>query len=568
MHSFGECPNEERESRLSQILQGGGAPEILFERESVSRNPAEVRQERKGPSRDIERDTHQTISFQERAGKPGGGKGILIQNERTGCLSTLRNQSVLCLNDQGGAVMDVSDDKSGTLRAQEHGHQPCVMAFNSKQMGLDVAEDVSNTLLANDYKEPQAVVYGISAYDSNAMKSSNPNSGIYEAETARTLDLNGGSPACNQGGMAVVCLEGNGSRPTHRGDGWHEGDPMYTLNSTEQHAVCVKEVFDGSRRHDYQSFGEVCETVQAQYGTGGNNTPLVVESEPVLLESNQNHATIQTDGISTALPAAMGEGGGYVPMIVDKKFWDGGEVAHTLTANNAGGNQRMPDKDNFGCVVETYQKTTGSLCASGYDKLGTQEAANDMFVVSHGGFMTNADGSGVAHTLEATDHKDPQCVCYGLDRASFNQGMNAQYDFAVEEKKIGTQVAKGPGAVFASVVRRLTPLECTRLQGYPDGWVDIGEWVDARGKVHKDSDSPKYKALGNSIALPFWRWMAERMVAYLGADCRMASLFDGIGGFPLVFSQCGCAPVWASEIEEFPIAVTKIRFPEVNDNEF
>lgn len=117
-----------------------------------------------------------------------------------------------------------------------------------------------------------------------------------------------------------------------------------------------------------------------------------------------------------------------------------------------------------------------------------------------------------------------------------------------------------------SIVRRLTPLECERLQGYPDRWTDIGEWTDSKGKKHKDADSPRYKALGNSIALPFWQWMAERMVKVLKdegvEEPTMASLFDGIGGFPLVFSRCGCKPVWASEIEEFPIAVTKIRFPE------
>ena len=126
------------------------------------------------------------------------------------------------------------------------------------------------------------------------------------------------------------------------------------------------------------------------------------------------------------------------------------------------------------------------------------------------------------------------------------------------------------GLIMQAVVRRLTPLECERLQGFPEvdgkGWTDIGEWVDSKGKKHKDADSPRYKALGNSIALPYWSWMAERMVKQLKADGvenpTMASLFDGIGGFPLVYSRCGCKPIWASEIEEFPIAVTKIRFPE------
>lgn len=127
--------------------------------------------------------------------------------------------------------------------------------------------------------------------------------------------------------------------------------------------------------------------------------------------------------------------------------------------------------------------------------------------------------------------------------------------------------------VFAgkNIVRRLTILECERLQGFPDGWTDIGDWTDSNGKVHKGSaDSPRLTALGNSIALPFWDWLAGRVVAQLRKDGvedpTMASLFDGIGGFPLVFSNHGVRPIWASEIEEFPIAVTKKHFPEVEDD--
>lgn len=137
-----------------------------------------------------------------------------------------------------------------------------------------------------------------------------------------------------------------------------------------------------------------------------------------------------------------------------------------------------------------------------------------------------------------------------------------------------TAIAIEERGEMQTVVRRLTPKECERLQGFPDGWTDIGDWVDSKGKKHKgDSDAPRYKALGNSIAVGyannktgFWCWMAERIVKQLKADGvehpTMASLFDGIGGFPLAFSAYGCDPVWASEIEEFPIAVTKVRFPE------
>lgn len=116
-----------------------------------------------------------------------------------------------------------------------------------------------------------------------------------------------------------------------------------------------------------------------------------------------------------------------------------------------------------------------------------------------------------------------------------------------------------------SVVRRLTPMECERLQGFPDGWTDIGEWTDSKGKKHKEADSPRYKALGNSIALPFWQYLARRICAQYERPITMASLFDGIGGFPLSFERCGAKAVWASEIEEFPIAVTKRHFPEEDE---
>ena len=111
------------------------------------------------------------------------------------------------------------------------------------------------------------------------------------------------------------------------------------------------------------------------------------------------------------------------------------------------------------------------------------------------------------------------------------------------------------------IVRRLTPLECERLQGYPDGWTDIGEYTDSKGKKKKTSDTVRYKALGNSIALPPWKWIIKRLCSHYERDATMASLFDGIGGFPCIWEQIngkGTA-LWASEIEDFPIAVTKVR---------
>ena len=113
-------------------------------------------------------------------------------------------------------------------------------------------------------------------------------------------------------------------------------------------------------------------------------------------------------------------------------------------------------------------------------------------------------------------------------------------------------------------VRRLTPLECERLQGYPDGWTDIGDWKDSKGKTKKASDAARYKALGNSIAIPPWKWVMKRLCACYERDATLASLFDGIGGFPYIWEQLNGkgSCLWASEIEEFPMAVTKVRIGE------
>jgi site-specific DNA-cytosine methylase len=149
-------------------------------------------------------------------------------------------------------------------------------------------------------------------------------------------------------------------------------------------------------------------------------------------------------------------------------------------------------------------------------------------------------------------------------------GNNPQWNepchtISATDNRAPTVIIKKPPRKYMTV-RRLTPLECERLQGYPDGWTDIGDWTDSKGKVHKPSDSARYKALGNSIALPFWFWMLKRMSAYLPDGATLGSLFDGIGGFPLCWEhiQGKDTARWASEIEPFPIAVTKMRFKEVS----
>ena len=379
MLNIGECPNVVKESRLSWILEdnvpqkyylsaracqgiltrasrrGKALPELLknallkmiewWEKKSFCIVGNMIDRETNMNGTGVKEDTAFTINtidrnavaytLKIRSGCEGGGKGALVQTEKSATLSTLQDQTLICLadntslhnlkqkicvlNDQGGSVMNVSYDIVGTIRAQEHGHQPIVFESHSQD--------------------------------------------------ARYTQQGNTSPACT-----------------------------------------------------------------AQWGTGGNNMPLVAEKKAFAMQ-------------------------------------------------------------RIGEYKESEQ----------------------------------------ASTMKSRDYKD------ATDLIAEKETKNLQW-----------------------IVRRLTPVECERLQGFPDGWTDIGEWFDENGKKHKPADSPRYKALGNSIALPQWYWIFQKMKPYIGENPTLGSLFDGIGGFPLVFESMygDGAAIWGSEIEPFCVAVTKKHFPE------
>ena len=174
----------------------------------------------------------------------------------------------------------------------------------------------------------------------------------------------------------------------------------------------------------------------------------------------------------------------------------------------------------------------------------------------------------VAGTCQARDGKDgtANLMCAVDCR---NGTENPETNGTLQAKSTGGQSLNLNNVVReAMAVRRLTPLECERLQGFPDGWTDIGNWQDSKGKKRQTTDSARYKALGNSIALPPWKWVLKRLCAQYERDATMASLFDGISGFCLIWEQLnGKGSVkWCSEIEEFPIAVCKKHFGDEQTN--
>ena len=198
----------QRRRRIALVADFGGqsAPEILFKPKSMSGHFEPCGETRKRYPGDAENGIGDTGTY--------------------------------VLNDQGGQSMDVTINVTGTLRAQEHGHQP--------------------------------IVFGLSAYESNSMKSDNPNSGIYEADTSRTLDNNGGNPACNQGGMAVVysiqgSMIGRADENGPQGDGINV-DTCFTVNTTDRHAVVYENHAQDCR---YDDVGDVAPTCTSRYGTGG-----------------------------------------------------------------------------------------------------------------------------------------------------------------------------------------------------------------------------------------------------------------------------------------------------------
>lgn len=323
--------------------------------------------------------------------------------------------AISVLNDQGGSYMDVSENITGTLRSQEHGHQPIVfepgaasrvgghcwqgeptgvlradmgdnqlavaienhptdsrikidesgtvqtltermgtgggnvpLVMNERQYALTVGEDVANTLTGTDFKGTQCVfepktlkirsdcegggkgpliqdnksatlstsndqtvfvpkVYGICSKNSNSMKSSNPHSGIYKAETARTLDTSIPDPNKNAGGMAVVAVEGNGSRPSHRGDGYG-GEVSFTLNSVERHSVCYQDKVGSLCASDYK-FPQ-----QQQIEEG----KAVVER--VAVENYQHSGYRESDTAGTLKSTGGTNGGGSESVIVENRY--------------------------------------------------------------------------------------------------------------------------------------------------------------------------------------------------------------------------------------------------------
>ena len=555
-----------------------GAPKILFESEGVSGYSAEGFR-----------------AWQRAASGAEGGTGT------AGCCGRI------CLNDQGGERMDVTKEVTGTLRAQEHGHQPCVLeaagfctehSANARSIGYE--EERSPTLRAgvvpaaialenhptdsrvkfskdgkvqtltsrcgtgggnvplvmdgvensgeevenspavtlkirsgcegggkgaiwqeeksatlgcnNDQTVFVPKCYGVCSKASHSMMSDNPYSGFYEAETSRTLDRSGGDPTCNQGGLCicepVVCVDQGGGKSNCTVDE-RVAPPLACT-----HGGAPAVAFTQNQRDEVWDLGETAGSLSAQPGMK-QQTFVAQPDDVTAFHVNQRNELIDLHGKSGALMATRSD--------QMQTFVLQGNMIGRKDENGPQGDGINED------VCFTLDATDRhAVCAP-----------EDVYAMTTGSFMRVEEN--VSPTLMARDFKDPTTiapvphlndgvsgtVATGAHPSGFN-GQDAFNDRLVIDNP------EAQPAPVSYTVRRLTPTECARLQGFPDWWChdlatenpteeELAFWQDAfethrrlvthakKPKTEKQirkwladpySDAAEYKLWGNGVALP------------------------------------------------------------------
>lgn len=585
----------QRRRRISVVADFGGdtAGEILFERKSVPGHPAESGTARERLAGNAENGASYAVRI--RGGCDGGGKGALVQTEKSGTLGTGNDQTIFCMETQRDCVIpsQALTEVASTLRA----------GAGAPKHDADI-----RGRLAISYKRTMRA--GFEATPINLMVATRCKAlgrgtgfGVGEpGDPANTI-----SAAHSHGVFATAIpindkatrWQGGGESRNHDGSGnglgiGKEGDPSPTLTAGDRHGVMCLTPWEAQSARVYDQDG-VWHSLNANEN-GGMARDSVMCAGFKLGNSEQARSIGYAEEQSPTLNAECGgnkpavmclndQGGnvmgvshdvsgtlraqehGHQPAVMafdttqitskqNGSIPDFGKPCHTLNAN-----AHVPcavlDMSHACDVIRDCGEVSPSLQA----RMGT--GGNQIpLTYQMQGFGDYREGD-VASSCKQRDFKDSTDLVCAVDCRNFCEGGETN----------GTLQSKSNGGISYNlqntvrtgmIVRRLTPMECERLQGFPDGWTDIGEWMDSKGKRHKAADSPRYKALGNSIALPFWDFLAKRISAQYLRPVTIGSLFDGIGGFPLVFERHngkGSAR-WASEIEEFPIAVTKLRFGE------
>lgn len=465
----------QRRRRIFLVADFGGrtAPQILFEQDRLFGNPPPCGGPRQGTAAPVEGgaadsggdcltpwDVQSRRIFEETGtwpalyGGEGGGHGYIKTEEKTaivaeaesihafhvnqrdevidlhgvsGALLATRNmqmqtfvtqEPLLCLNDQGGERMDITEEVTPTLRAGMGGHPPLV-----SQPGQGYPCVLTAAFCSNAGAETRGIGY--------------------QDECSPTIKT-GTAPA-------VLCLNDQGGSQMHCTE-----DMTGTLRAQEHgHQPLVMATQQGGA----EIGGGVCPTITASAGMSGNNQPVLFENHGIDARYTGPHKVAPT------MSARYGTGGNNVPLIA-------GEQETICIAGNTIDREPQNGGNGLGCQSDVAY----TLTATDHHAVFSRQRSDE--------FSEN----GVVATQSARQHKDatdlicqPYQQTVGTIGYSDHKGVNNQFvseDKCIVEKR--------------NLIRRLTPLECERLQGFADGWTLI---PDA-------SDSARYKALGNSVAIP------------------------------------------------------------------
>ena len=310
---------------------------------------------------------------------------------------------------------------------------------------------VGNQYVAENKCVVEPVAYHFDSLSSNSMKSSNPDSGVNEVDQARTLDTWRPDPSLNQGGLAIVepFVKSSRAQTSDDSETWISSEVNPTLNSFDQGDVRTTTAIVGSlQARDFKGVNH----------EGARDGKLIIE-EPLLFENSyRDGARIANDGVTQTLTSKMGTGGGNTPMIAIP-IQDGREIEK---------NQNGLGIAEVGAPAYTIDSTGSQAVAYGIQ--GTMIGRQD-----HNG----PGGQGITQ---------PNGAMYTLTRTDVHA--------------IATTMA----------VRRLTPLECERLMGWPD------DHTRYKADGTEQTDGHRYKQCGNGVASPVAQWIGKHLLKLEGKE--------------------------------------------------
>lgn len=466
----------QRRNRIFLVADFGGhtAPQILFEQDRLFGDSSESQSAGQGTAGTASQGTDHTGGtcltpwdvqsrriFSEDTvwpalyGGEGGGHGYIQKKEQENA------EQVLCLNDQGGERMDITEGFTATLRAGMSGHPPLV-AEQTAVSGVVtkgngdcfLTPDVHTSLTGGGGQAGQGYPCVLTAgFCGNASAEAG---GIgYQSERSPTLKT-GTAPS-------ILCLNDQGESEMHL------SEAVTGTLQEQEHGYQPLVLASGQGGAEIGT--GICPTITEAAGTSGNNQPILFENHGIDSRYTGPHAVAPT------MSARYGTGGNNVPLISDdpQSYCIAGNIIDREVQNGGNG---------LGCQPDISYTLTGMDRHAVFSRQRSDELVENE----------------VVSTQSARQHKDAtDLVCqpdifgqsqYGAYAEGCTTLRASGGDHGGGSENLVAMSGENPAE--RRLIRRLTPLECERLQGFPDGWTDMPG----------ASDSARYKALGNSVAIP------------------------------------------------------------------